>query len=129
VPEPRLEAGRRLARSRFTGACIDLSDGLLADLRHVLEASRVGARIVSARVPRRRGFDAACRRARVDPARALLAGGEDYELLFTMRPGAPSADALSRRLGVRVSEIGTVVARGLRVDGVTGHGPGGFRHF
>jgi thiamine-monophosphate kinase len=129
VPAPRLAAGQALARAAWTGACIDLSDGLVADLRHVLEASRVGARLAMAAVPRRKGFDAACRRARVDPARTLLAGGEDYELLFTVRPAAPSAAVLARRLGVDVSEIGSVVARGLRIDGASPTGRGGFRHF
>src|SRR5262249_10356697 len=47
APEPRLAAGRALARLASVGACIDLSDGLAADLRHLLAASRVGAAIDS----------------------------------------------------------------------------------
>jgi thiamine-monophosphate kinase len=129
VPEPRLAAGQALSRASWVGACIDLSDGLVADLRHVLEASRVGARLRVAAVPRRRTFEAACRRARLDPAATLLGGGEDYELLFTTRPGAPSPAVLGRRLGVAVSEIGSIVARGLRIDGAAPTGRGGFRHF
>ena len=129
VPEARLAAGLRLARAGFVGACIDLSDGLLADLRHVLRASRVGARLVLPAVPRPRGFDASCRRARIHPATALLAGGEDYELLFTVRSQAPSAAALTRRLGVHVSEIGSVVARGLHVEDASTGISGGYRHF
>ena len=129
VPEPRLDAGRRLGRAGWMGACIDLSDGLIADLGHLLEASGVGARVSVAALPRPRGFAAACRRARIDPTRALLAGGEDYELLFTVRPGAPSAATLGRRFGLPVSEIGQVVARGLHVDGASSSGTGGFRHF
>jgi thiamine-monophosphate kinase len=129
VPEPRREVGRRLARARWVGACIDLSDGLLADLGHVLEASGVGARLVLGALPRPRGFAAACRRAGLPAERALLSGGEDYELLFTARPSAPPASTLARRLGVPVSEIGRVVARGLRVDGVRPGGSAGWRHF
>jgi thiamine-monophosphate kinase len=126
APEPRLAAGRALARMRGVGACIDVSDGLVADLGHVLRASGVGATIDPDRVPAPRGFEAACRRAGADPRALRLAGGEDYELLFTLRPGGPGPRALSARLGVPVAEIGAITrARGLRGAGVRG----GFTHF
>jgi thiamine-monophosphate kinase len=127
VPEARLRAGRTLARLRWMGACIDVSDGLLADLLHVLEASGVGAELDAAAVPRPRGLEAACRRLRLDPARLVLGGGEDYELLFTVRPAAPPAGALARRLGVAVTEIGRIVRRGLRLRGAPARD--GWRHF
>ena len=110
------------------GACIDVSDGLLADLGHLLRASGVGAEIDPSRVPRSPGLAAACARLGLDPERLALAGGEDYELLFTLRPGTPAASVLARRMGVPVAEIGTITRRrGLR-------GPGarnlqGFQHF
>lgn len=130
---PRLAVGAALARLRGIGACIDVSDGLAADLGHVLEASGVGARIDVAAVPRPRGFAASCARLRLDPDTLALGGGEDYELLFTLRPGAPSARALARRLGVPVTEIGRIEAgRGLRLEGSRGrraHRPAGWRHF
>lgn len=127
-PEPRLDAGRALAALPGAGACIDVSDGLLADLGHVLEASRVGATIDPARVPAPRGFARECAALGLDPLRLALAGGEDYELCFTVRPGAPGARALARRLGVRVTEIGRIEGRrGLR--GVPGHGLPGWTHF
>lgn len=128
APEPRLAAGLALARLRGAGACIDVSDGLVADLGHVLRASRVGATIDPARVPRPAGFVAACARLGVDPERLALAGGEDYELLFTLRPGAPGPVALGRKLGVRVAEIG-VVMRGRGLRGPTSQSLRGFRHF
>jgi thiamine-monophosphate kinase len=108
------------------GACIDVSDGLRADLAHVLEASRVGAELDPAAVPRPPGFERACAKLGVDAQQLLLAGGEDYELLFTIRPGGPGAAALSRRLGVRVTEIGRIVPRAARRRA---RDQGGWRHF
>jgi thiamine-monophosphate kinase len=127
VPEARLRAGRALAGLAGVGACIDVSDGLLADLGHVLEASGVGAELDAARVPRPRGFAAACRRQGLDPGALALGGGEDYELLFTVRPAAPPAAVLARRLGVAVTEIGCIGGRGLRLRGARARD--GWRHF
>jgi thiamine-monophosphate kinase len=107
-PEARLAAGEALRRVPGVGACIDVSDGLLADLGHLLEASGVGAEVRVDALPRAPGFAAACRALRLDPERLLLAGGEDYELLFTVRRSAPAAPALARRLGVAVAEIGRI---------------------
>jgi thiamine-monophosphate kinase len=129
VPEPRLRAGRILARTRGVGACIDLSDGLLADLGHVLEASGAGAELDVASLPAPRGLAAACRRLALDAEELLLVGGEDYELLFTVRPGGPSASALERRLGLAVTEIGVVTRRGLRLRGAKQPRRSGWRHF
>jgi thiamine-monophosphate kinase len=128
VPEPRLRAGRALARLRGLGGCIDVSDGLEADLAHLLEAAGLAAELEPASLPLPRGFQRACARLGLDPQRLARAGGEDYELLFTVRPGAASAEGLTRRLGCRVSEIGRVVrapARGRRRAAPRG----GWRHF
>jgi thiamine-monophosphate kinase len=107
VATPRLAAGHRLARLPGVGACIDISDGLEADLAHLL-GDRLHVDLDPGRVPRPRGFAAACLRAGVEPESLLLGGGEDYELLFTLRPGGLSAGALQRRLGVPVTELGRV---------------------
>ena len=125
VPEPRLAAGRALSRLRGAGACIDLSDGLEADLERILEASCVGAEIDARRVPRPRGFAAACARLGVDPERLALGGGEDYELLFTTRaPLEPGG--LARRLGVRVTSVGRITERRRRTPDRPRRG---WRHF
>jgi thiamine-monophosphate kinase len=112
-------------------ACIDVSDGLLADLGHLLDASNVAATIEARAVPLPRGFATACARARRDPLSLALAGGEDYELLFTARAGGPSASAVSRRLGLPVTAIGRIErGAGLIVVGAPPrlHGTG-WRHF
>jgi len=132
LPTPRLEAGRRLARMKTRGACIDLSDGLASDLHHVLEASGVGAVIDVAKIPLPRGFSAACARQRLEPLQLALRAGEDYELLFTLRAStaaSASEHSLSERLGVRVTQVGEITAsRGLA--GLPGTArQRGFRHF
>jgi thiamine-monophosphate kinase len=115
-PLARLAAGALLARRRIASAMIDVSDGLLQDLGHLCAASRVGARLELARLP----CSAAVRRAGLGLA---LAGGEDYELLFSVPPRR--AAALTRHaaaLGCRITRIGVCTARrdGLRV--VDAHG-------
>lgn len=79
-PSPRLLAGQGLRG--LAHSAIDLSDGLISDLRHILTASGCGARIDLDQLP----LSEAMRRS-VDPAQAeawALAGGEDYELCFTI---------------------------------------------
>jgi thiamine-monophosphate kinase len=111
VPLPRLRAGRALARLPGRISCIDVSDGLAADLAQLLAGRPLAAEIDTARLPVPRGFRAACARAGLDPEALASGGGEDYELLFTVGPRARSAAWLARRLGVRVTEIGRVVRR------------------
>lgn len=133
LPEPRLAAGRALGRLPMRCACIDVSDGLLADLGHLLEGkpggTALGAEIEPERVPVPRGFAASCAELGLDPESTALRGGEDYELLFALPArSAPSEERLSRRLGVPVRRIGRVSAR----PGVRGPAAGrgaGWRHF
>lgn len=134
--EPRIAAGLALARLQSCGACIDVSDGFSADLQHLLTASQAGAEVDFSALPRPRGFEAACRALHVRPERLLLAGGEDYELLFTLRPGAPAVGRLEARLGAPVTAIGVVTSRSRGVawkgvpQGTMPSGRGmGWRHF
>jgi thiamine-monophosphate kinase len=126
VPVPRLRAGRALAAFRGRVACIDVSDGLDADLAHLLAGRALAAEIDAARLPVPPGFRAACARAGLDAEALARAGGEDYELLFTLERGAPSEARLARRLGVRVTEIGRVVRRAAAGPAPAGRG---WRHF
>lgn len=138
-PPLRVEAGRALARMRGVGAVIDVSDGLVQDLSHICEASGVSAMIDVASVPmppalaRPTGERAAGRIA--DPRRLALAGGEDYELLFTMRTTTPDSGRVEKLLaesGCGAHRIGRIVRRGRDavVDAVSGRAiAGGFEHF
>jgi thiamine-monophosphate kinase len=126
LPQPRLALAQRLIG--LATAAIDISDGLVGDLAHICNASRLGAVIEAARLPLSK------------PARHVLAehpehlltiltGGEDYELLFT----AP-ADRKAELALLPVTVIGRMEAgQGTSVIDAEGHavatGRGGYRHF
>ncbi|MBI3853677.1 MAG: thiamine-monophosphate kinase [Verrucomicrobia bacterium] len=84
--EPRLAEARWLAENYAIHSMIDISDGLAGDLRHLLQASRVGAELLSSAIPVSRAARVA---AKVEgstkpPLLAALTDGEDFELLFTV---------------------------------------------
>jgi thiamine-monophosphate kinase len=82
-PLPHLREGRLLAATPGVRAAIDVSDGLSSDLSHILEESRVGARVDAARLPISANLDFFCRRFGRSPLEYALSGGEDYTLLLT----------------------------------------------
>ncbi len=105
-PMPRVALG--LALRGVARSAIDISDGLLADLGHICERSRVSAAIDIDALPR-----SALMRAHAAHAaarRALLAGGDDYELCFTAPPSRRAAVLRAgQRAHVRVTRIGRIV--------------------
>lgn len=102
-PAPRLMLGAHLARRKLVSAMIDVSDGLSVDLAHICEESGVGAEVDLDRVP----LSPALKRLSPDPLAAALDGGEDFELLFTVRPA--NAAAVRRLAGKHgLTEIGRV---------------------
>jgi len=107
APEPRVRLGQRLRG--LARSAIDVSDGLLADLGHIAKASGVGADLRWEDIPRA-GAIAECANATLAKD-CLLAGGDDYELVFTAPPSKRSAvEAAGKRAGVPVTAIGAVVA-------------------
>jgi len=90
---PRLAEARWLVDHFTVHAMIDLSDGLAGDLRHILNASHVGAELFSKSMPVSRAAKLAARResSAKPPVRAALTDGEDFELLFTV----PSREAVN----------------------------------
>jgi len=105
-PTPRILQGQAL-RDRASAA-IDLSDGLISDLGHILKASGVGARVDLNEFP----LSEAMRR-HVEPERALrwaLSGGEDYELCFTVPElNRGTLDVALANLGARYTCIGQIM--------------------
>jgi thiamine-monophosphate kinase len=133
-PTPRVALGERL-RGLAT-AVIDVSDGLVGDLGHILEASGVGATVELARLPRSSALDR--RLGGVERGLALeclLAGGDDYELCFTAPALAASKlDALSAELGLALTPVGNIEQRsGFVVTDERGRAldtlPAAFDHF
>ncbi len=126
-PAPRVAAGRFLRKNGLASAMIDISDGLSTDLGHICEESGLGAEIEASAIP----VAAIGKPARRVDLYLALHGGEDYELLFTARPGKRVP---SRVAGVAVSLIGHVT-RGRKVflrggDGVRRELPArGWEHF
>jgi len=118
-PEPRIAAG--LALRDVASACIDVSDGLLADLGHICEASGMGAVVEADALPLSSAmlalFEADERRA------FALSGGDDYELCFTA--SVDRADRIATdfaRLGFGAARIGRIVAEaGVRVRDANGN--------
>ena len=105
-PTPRVRTG--IALRALASACIDVSDGLLADLGHLCRASGAGARIDAGALPLSPALCAVFGEA---SARELaLTGGDDYELCFTVPMAAigPMHEALAAT-GTRVTRIGTIV--------------------
>lgn len=84
-PEPRVMWGQRLAERAEVTAMIDVSDGLAGDLDHLMTAGEVGFEVNLEKIPRIEGFEALCKKLKAKPLDLLLGGGEDYELLFTVR--------------------------------------------
>lgn len=131
-PQPRVEWGAAVGCGRLATAMIDLSDGLSSDLAHLCRESGVGALLEAPRIPvdpliaELRAFD-------IDPLSLALHGGEDFELLFTVKPRSlarlpPEID------GTRITYIGDVTNETGRIR-LASEGrarilkPAGFTHF
>ena len=127
MPEPRVALGERLRG--LASAAIDVSDGFAADLGHVLERSEVGAVVHYESLPRLRTGD-----AELD-ARCALAGGDDYELVFTAGQEARGAlEALACELALPLTRIGAIQSRPVRLvlldaGGLEMAAPAGYDHF
>ena len=130
LPAPRVALGVALAG--IASSAIDVSDGLLGDLAHILRRSNVGACVDADAVPR----SAVLAAQPLETQRTCtLAGGDDYELVFTAPPSASAqVQEAGTRAGVAVTRIGRIeAAAGLRLVDARGQAVdnifGSFDHF
>jgi thiamine-monophosphate kinase len=132
-PQPRVGWGIVLGDERLASAMIDISDGLSSDIAHLLEASNAGALIDASSLPIDRDVTTLCGRRALDPLMLALHGGEDFELLFTVRPN--DIPRLPKRVdGIPITRIGGVTDESGKVrvaekNRIWDLQAGGFEHF
>ncbi len=106
-PSARLRTGALLGRNRAASACIDLSDGLADGVARIAESSGVGITLDGDAVPVEPEAARWFKDRGADPVSAAIAGGDDYELLFTVQPRQRGRlKAAIRHGGVPISRIG-----------------------
>ncbi len=128
LPQPRTQLGPKLLD--LATACLDVSDGLVADAGHMAAASGLGLRIELEKVP----FCHAARAVMTDPV-SLLGAGDDYELLFAMPPDRQDqVQQISAALNIALTPIGQAIeGEGVEVVDARGNPvaieQAGYRHF
>jgi thiamine-monophosphate kinase len=134
-PIPRLKESRVIVQDLQPTSMIDISDGLLSDLWHVLEASNVGALLESQDIPVGAGVMEFFGGNREEALSQAMTGGEDYELLFTINSRFEATLAeVSAKTDLRLTPIGRITAKGAGVRLAEGDEEreidrGGFDHF
>ena len=134
-PLARVAESRVIVHSLQPSSMIDVSDGLVSDLWHILESSNVGAVLDAERIPVGQGVIDFFGGNREEALSSAVAGGEDYELLFTVESKAEDALAgIAEKLGTELTMIGKITRKGsgVRMEGRDGESrieKGGFDHF
>ncbi|MEQ1655660.1 MAG: thiamine-phosphate kinase [Nitrospira sp.] len=135
-PTARVREGQWLNQTGVVTSAIDVSDGLSGDLRHICNASHVGAEIDVSRLPLSPACQSYATSTKQDPVALALAGGEDYELLFTV--AAENEHTLERQARARrfqITKIGTIRPRRSGLQTIASNGTRAplplisFRHF
>eukprot|EP00439_Symbiodinium_sp_Y106_P089480 s1_g2016.t1 len=133
IPKPPVAFGSKL--SRVASAAIDVSDGLLADAGHLCRASNIGIEIEVGSIPLS-GSVRACLAQDNRALETVVAGGDDYQLLFTAHPSArPELEKAAEEAGIGLQRVGKAIDGPTQplVIGVDGtrlqFGARGFQHF
>ena len=127
TPIPKTSLGSHL--SRYANSCIDISDGLIQDLRHILKASKVGASLFLNDIPCEKFIHT------TKQYQFLLNGGDDYELLFTAaKKNRSYIKKIAKKTNTPVNIIGTIIKKkSLSILSEQGKSikfnPKGFDHF
>jgi len=125
-PQAQVKEGILLADQNIASAMIDISDGLTADLSHMMKQSHVGASLQLAKIPISPALKRFAKKTRVDPLNFALFGGEDYELLFAV-PGkkVKKLEQLILNASIQAVQIGRVLSK---QEGLIGQDEKGKRH-
>jgi thiamine-monophosphate kinase len=125
-----VKVGVLLGRNRAATSCMDLSDGLADGIRQIAEASAVGMTIERSAIPVQPEARTWFESRHADPVLEALAGGDDYEIVFTASPKLRGRlRAVARHGGVAITRIGSCT-RGSSVQLNAGEPlPKGFGHF
>lgn len=109
-PTPRIAEGQLIAKNHLASAMIDISDGLMADLGHILEESHAGAKIWISRLPLSEAYMRMAPQYTSRDIDLAVSGGEDYELLFTTpRKKSDKLLDLFGQSGLKITHIGEIV--------------------
>lgn len=131
APNPQTEIGKIIGAKNLATSMIDLSDGLSSDLHHICEASRVGAKIFSDKIPIESKISDL--NFKFSALELTLSGGEDFQLLFTVNP--KKKFLLEKEMKNQpLSGIGEITANTAIIEFIadgksTVLKPKGFRHF
>ncbi len=111
---PRIKEGLCIAASCSRSACIDISDGLLSDLRHIIEESKAGAVIKIEKLPIWEHCNKIAQVLGEDPLKYVLSSGDEYELLFTVPPDelAEFMSNYESCSNTRITPIGEITPQG-----------------
>jgi thiamine-monophosphate kinase len=119
--KPRLKEGLLLNKKFNINSMIDISDGLAADLGHILEESGVGAVLYEDEVPISADAKRLARKTGLSALHHALHDGEDYELLFTLSDKESEKLLASRSFPARLSKIGHInKSKGIKMQGADG---------
>ena len=132
--KPRLKEGLILNKKFNISSMIDISDGLAADLNHILEESKVGAILYEDKIPVSNDAKRLARKTGFTSHHHALHDGEDYELLFTLSDKESKKLSASNILPIQVTKIGRIKkAGGIYIQDSNGKqrkiNPIGYEHF
>ncbi|EKD51026.1 MAG: hypothetical protein ACD_62C00363G0014 [uncultured bacterium] len=110
-PRPKIPLANILSECPYVHSLIDISDGLVQDLGHVMQASHRIAKIELDKIPCEPDFYDTCKKFRLNGHETLLTGGEDYQLLFTMNDDelGDLLKKLEMKPNIKITRIGSVL--------------------
>lgn len=106
-PTPRVNLGKKLLEKELSKCATDISDGLLADLNHICQSSKLDAEVFLDKIPLSSSAQKSLQNDKKLKILDLISGGDDYELIFTVDPkNEEEIVTLSKNLDLKLTNIG-----------------------